>query len=646
MTQTHGSEPNSPHRGILLLAVLAVLLTAMSAQAGLNRWTPLGPGGGRIYALAVDPDSPNILYAAAGQAGVYKSLDRGETWEWSSLGMAGLNIQDVAVAWGSPETLYAATGESESSSEVIFRSTDGGATWEWVFETLYDSYASLQLAAAGDRVYVRTGTHLYRSADNGETWQAIFEGILGGVAVNPQAPDTVYLSTQLGVFRTTDGGNTWFLFPSALDARSVAVAPSRPQRVYFATGTAVYRSDDAGATWTPTAPLPLYIGDLAVDPNDADTVYIYGYAVHVTRDGGLTWERIERGLPRIPSGVEPLLSLAVSPERPGLVYAGTMFDGVYKTENARRWRPTAGTGLSSRRFAWVKAHPELRSVLFAQSDSKLYRSGDSGRTWARVATELDGFGIFDLTFEPRRPSRIYASTGQGLYQSNDGGVSWSRVRGAGFAVRGFVRVDERTLVAAGGFGIFQSTDGGKTWGETLDRSLPPPDDDRYAGRAILWLKSEPAAPRTIYALASDYIIHGTGSSYLVRSTDGGATWRLLRYFPVLEIAPGRPRTLYASDYQQVFRSLDGGNTWEALSPLAGVTDLEVDPRVPTTIYAATSVAGVFRSTDGGVSWFPINAGLARLGRRFITDIEVHPSVPGLLYAVPLHGGLFEARFTQ
>ncbi|HEX2642658.1 MAG TPA: hypothetical protein VHU81_06680, partial [Thermoanaerobaculia bacterium] len=83
-----------------------------------------------------------------------------------------------------------------------------------------------------------------------------------------------------------------------------------------------------------------------------------------------------------------------------------------------------------------------------------------------------------------------------------------------------------------------------------------------------------------------------------------------------------------------------------LGALPKATDLEVDPHSSNTIYAGTAANGVYRSTDGGATWAPINAGLARLGRRYIVDLEVNPAAAGLVYAAPFEGGLFQARFSD
>lgn len=645
MVKSSGCRLSSFARRAVFIAALAVL--AAPAWAGVNRWTPFGPGGGDVRSLALDPSAPDTLYAAVGLAGLYKSTDGGSTWAWSGAGLGGWNFQVVVVDPANPDTLYVASGETDSTAEVVFRSTDGGAHWTQVLEIDAEPLGIRGLAVADGVVYAQTFTRVFRSLDAGATWTQVFaNGLLEDLDIDPQAPQTAYLATSSGLLKTTDAGASWQSTPSPAPVYSVAVAPSRPSTVYLATAQDLYRSDDAGATWTKGGTRSERIEELAVDPQDPLTVYSFGSTLLVSGDGGESWLRSERGLPH-PGGAVTIFTLAIRPDRPNSVYAGLFHSGVYVTQTPQRWRPAQQNGLAARRFEWIKAHPRVSSTLYALDAEGLWRSLDRGATWAPFARAVLPVGVNDLTFDARRPGRLYAATDEGIFLSADSGASWAPL-GRRIGARHLVLVNDQTLVVAGTSpGLFRSTDGGRNWDEVLDDSVPPPDNDFYAGRYVLWLQSDPAAPRTIYARAADYIVHhGSGSSYFVRSTDGGATWKALRYFPVVETVPGQPRTLYAADGTHVFRSRNAGDTWERLGALANATDLEVDPNRPGTIYAGTGGNGVYRSTDGGVTWAPINAGLARFGRRRIVDVEVNPGVPGLVYAAPLEGGLFQARFTD
>jgi len=154
------------------------------------------------------------------------------------------------------------------------------------------------------------------------------------------------------------------------------------------------------------------------------------------------------------------------------------------------------------------------------------------------------------------------------------------------------------------------------------------------GASIRTLAIDPTAPRTIYA--------GTGGG-VFKSTDGGVTWSavsIIEYATsvvALEIDPTSSQTIYAVTSRKVFKSTDAGGSWSGIN--GGLTDagylktLAIDPISPQTIYAGASyylqhfVGGVFKSTDGGVSWS--SAGLANTN---VSTLAIDPLSPQTVYA--------------
>jgi hypothetical protein len=132
---------------------------------------------------------------------------------------------------------------------------------------------------------------------------------------------------------------------------------------------------------------------------------------------------------------------------------------------------------------------------------------------------------------------------------------------------------------------------------------------------------------------------------IARSTDGGGSWeqvlaafppdREARFLTSLEIAPSDPSVLYAAsptllpDVERLFKSTDGGLSWfvpsHDLDELA-VMDLAVDPQSPEIVYAATS-EGVWLSRDGSVTWESLGA----LDDE-VTTLAAHPLFPRTIYA--------------
>jgi photosystem II stability/assembly factor-like uncharacterized protein len=155
----------------------------------------------------------------------------------------------------------------------------------------------------------------------------------------------------------------------------------------------------------------------------------------------------------------------------------------------------------------------------------------------------------------------------------------------------------KTVYAGTPTGVYKSTDGGASWRRAGLK------DDSVSALAI--------APNGGVLYAGAAILAGLGAGGVFRGIDGGARWLSAgldgRDVVALALDPRRPTTIYTGTDDGVFKSTDGGVSWQRLNRLT-VDTLAVDPRRPTIVYAGTSAgyastsAGVFKSTDGGVLW--------------------------------------------
>ena len=142
-------------------------------------------------------------------------------------------------------------------------------------------------------------------------------------------------------------------------------------------------------------------------------------------------------------------------------------------------------------------------------------------------------------------------------------------------------------------GVYKSVDGGSTWHQA---NLGMTDT------SVTTVVVDPVTPSTIYAITS---------AGLMKSLDGGATWTTspeVNGGSSLAVAPSSPSTLYAWTTDGLLRSDDGGATWakrEGGTFVQSSAVLLVASNAPDTVYAngwdsSTEVAGLYRSTDGGI----------------------------------------------
>jgi hypothetical protein len=191
-----------------------------------------------------------------------------------------------------------------------------------------------------------------------------------------------------------------------------------------------------------------------------------------------------------------------------------------------------------------------------------------------------------------------------------------------------------TLYAGTALGVFVSSDAGATWSRPAGGTPP--------GR-VQTIAVDPTNSLVLYA--GTLTPNGVASIGIYKSTDGGASWTsisdgLIDPFTgiapldvaALAIDPHSPTTLIAGTrFSEIFKSTDGGTTWYPVT--AGgysislqVTAVQFDPSNSKTVYAA-STAGFLKSTDGGESWSNFgNAGVS------FSTLVLDPSNPSTLYA--------------
>jgi len=305
-------------------------------------------------------------------------------------------------------------------------------------------------------------------------------------------------------------------------------------------------------------------------------------------------------------------ALAIDPNMPSTLYAGTT-GGVFKSTNAgANWR--ASGGLTDTSVTTID--PLVPSTLYASTDGGLFKSTDGGANWKTLNQSAS-----TLAIDPLTPSTLYAATlDGGLVKSTDGGASWNASNTGLPSVYSppisALAIDPQTpsTLYAGkrhgnsqAPGVFRSTDGGASWHVTGLNSFD-----------INALAIDLPAPNILYA--GEY-----GADGVVKSTDGGGSWSSanngLPESPstlALAVDPHTPSTLYAivvalfGQNGAVFQSADGGQHWMATGAglvTANVLALVIDPLTPTTLYAGTAGDGVFKSSDGGASWVASSTGL-------------------------------------
>jgi photosystem II stability/assembly factor-like uncharacterized protein len=282
--------------------------------------------------------------------------------------------------------------------------------------------------------------------------------------------------------------------------------------------------------------------------------------------------------------------------------------------------------------------------IFASGPAGEFRSTVNGTTPNDFAT-TDALDISTLLIDPATLTSdlptLYAGTREGVYRTVDGGKNWSAYKGTDTgtnlpAVLSLVLADQK-LYAGTASGIYQGfSDGIVPWTSLGHSTL-----------AITSLSIDPGSVQTLYATSA------TGG--ILKSSDAGASWNSSNQgLTVLDIRsilvhPTDRNLVYAGGVGTLFKSTNGGGQWNPIDlgtldnvsnslPTATVQTLVATPGVGGLLYAGGS-AGIFKSADQGKGWAPMNT---QLGAGKVLALEVHPLQPGHLYAALSGEGIYKS----
>ncbi len=469
------------------------------------------------------------------------------------------------------------------------------------------------LAASADGSVVYAGTHagIFRSSDRSATWVRASAGLppspVRCLAVDPSDSGAVYAGTDRGLFVTSDSGEHWRPAGASVSPPVTALAldPRKPARLYVGSrGRGVLWSGDGGATLLTGT---LDHGDvraLAVDPRDRSVWAATEEGLFRSNNHGFGWTRAGKPAGRV-------LALLLDPRVPGRVYAGTAGDGlIVSVDGGSSWRPTKLSAAFVTDLVPVAGPP---AVLLAASTDGVFSSTDGGATW-----KLARVGAIEA-LAPAGPGVLLAAGLRGVLRAEPPGRKWSESNRGLFARSVYaVAATPFALCAGTSSQLLRRPAKGGAW-----ESVPGIPDDASGTFAIAPLGSE-SSPELLVGTSGD----------IGRSLEGGTSWSWVPTHTVFSLAsdPGQPGVAYAATRAAVLRSVDGGLSWKIASDGLVKTfpfKLAVDPKSPSTVYAATAGSGVYRTTDAAKSWKP---GGTELARSIVRSLVLDPNAMETLYA--------------
>jgi len=498
-----------------------------SSDNGLT-WTAVNnglPANPHCWTLKA---SGNLMYAAIGSEGVYRSNDYGESWVKPS---AQLDYRTIYALDISGSDVYA--GDSEGG---LYYSSDAGSTWVF-FQGLTQPSQIRTFEAIGDTLWIGAEA-LYYSLNHGQSWTKVNVDIgpngvtritLGGNylyagAYDMQHSGALYISSDLGKSWQKDGvynGTITSLYAEGTDVY-MGVANSH-----------FYHSADAGGAWTYTNfPMPFVtITDIF---RTEGTVYACTTeGLFASTDNGTTWTRRADGIIN-----QIVRHVAVYGTK---IFSSTERQGVYVSGDQGESWTQKNSGLEPGWMDVAGFHVAGDKILAGTSNG-VFVSNDAGDTWQKVLTLDINENVHSIS---GAGSHVLATTGKGCYVSDNAGETWTlkgeATMGGRHLMTSLVKGD--TIVVGSYNEIFISSDAGETWQlRKVQSSFFSPTDMAING--------------TLLMIAT--------YQGLFLSSDLGTTWTTSSGLPspVVDITTS-DNILLAGTAQGVYYSTDSGSSWQA-----------------------------------------------------------------------------------
>lgn len=645
-----------------------------------SSWTPIGPFGGDVFDIAIDPTFTDLVYLAAGYP--YMRTNPDEPWmvidgllSLSPSGIQCIEANDNGVIYAGGNTTYG----------KIFTSEDQGASWQQKFTTVNAGVLGISIDPQNqDNIYVTTTSNIsgsvnkviVKSTDGGSTWTgldmtAYFPVGMGcnDLAVDPEESNILValgdggFSYAAKIIISLDGGLTWeditAGLPPGIPLNEVTIHDGT---IYLCGGQlfggnimGIYISNDFGQSWQDISlgfPVKV-VNDILIDPDDADLMYAAteGDGVYYSANGGLTWNYATGGVGDNGS----VRKIIFNPNDPAELYAGFLSLGVGMSDDYGYNWSSSSVGIASLKLNDIEIDPANPQLILASYEAEnsggCYLFDPEVGDWALVnSLPATRFSSVSIGID----SRMYAwSNGpttvaaEGVYRSSDGGVTWENMGpniGPVFETQIFAMAlshNDPDLIFIGGnnFGangwasmIYRSTDAGETW----ENVYMGPEND---GFKYLHIDST-SNDQVVYAA---YKTESAGAGF-IKSTDGGTNWTTInngipastKWAGAIICSTENPDVLYGGvggyggTPGKIYKSEDGGSSWTAsamnLTNYSKVSDILQSPSNPDVIYASTTLNGVFMTEDGE-SWNAANVGLTAtnvtgFSRPFVNDDEI------------------------
>lgn len=510
----------------------------------------------------------NIFRASLPGLGVYKSINGGKTWSHIGLQNTG-TISRVRIHPKDPKVVYVAASGNEWSNNKdrgLYKTTDGGKTWtrlinqdpNGVIDLIIDpSNPNILYASTWNRIRLRwsdptpaDGDHIWKSTDGGKTWTILQNGL----------PETKFTG-RVGIALSRSNPKVLYAYvdnhTSKREPKEGELDPyGRPIQI-IPMGVQVYRSDDAGVSFkkvsTEDDKLERFagtfgwvFGQIRVDPNNENLVYIMGVPMAKSTDGGKTFT---------------------------IVKSEKESEKIHGDNHA----------------LWID--PTNSNYMINGNDGGVIVTENGGKTWNNFFDVIPTTQFYNITYDSNNPYNVIGSVqDEGSFmgsilntfgQKNNSVKGWSSAPGGEGTIHAVDPQNPNIIYSSTFYGRLQkstliqdSTASGNIYPKKAD------DEELHRGEWLAYTMISPHDNKTIYH----------GFQYLFKSSDGGDSWKRISGDLTYNDKTRMGKTPYAINHQ-------------------AITAIDESPIKKGQLYVGTDDGRVWQSNNDGTNWTEISKGL-------------------------------------
>jgi photosystem II stability/assembly factor-like uncharacterized protein len=661
----------------------------------ISRWEIIGPSGGDVRVVAIDPRDKNRLYISTLDGQVHTSTDAGKTWSLlASLNRPMLILDQLFVDSRDSNILYT-SGNRGKLPGGFFKSTDQGKTWKESKDLRNEAiHAMVQSKTDPNTLYVGTTAGVWISKNSGDDWTKLPSSSaleVDSLAVDPRNDTTLYAGTTWRPYKSTDAGKSWRLVKDGLyddsDVFAVTLDPRDPSHIIASACSGIYESFNSAEKWAKIQGIPgqsRRTRDIVQHPTIAGTVFAgTTEGFWMSSNGGKSWALTT------PRNLE-INSIAVHPDEPNRVFIATNNFGVMVSNDGGKNFVQTNDNFTSRMTYSVTADVAQPNRLYAMTQNTsssggfFFTSNDGGRTWNQSKSlDFNRVQPFSVVQDRVDPNRMFLGANLGIFRSMDRGETWTLLAPPKPAKTSVKKVPAKKMTAKQKAaaaaaakkaaeeaaaqlqkappaitekvkvlafteddknGIFAGTDNGLYRTYDIDKGWQKIDFGNGLNENVFAIYASPLVPGTIWV--------GTATSGLLVSTDDGTTWSKVdgppTEFPISSITadPKRPNYLYVGTTQSLYLTRDGGRSWTRRGgnlPFGNYTSILINPNNTDEVYVSSALesdGGIYYSDDAGMKWKRLDSKDMNLPSRRFWAMAFDPADPDRIFAGTHSSGVY------